>query len=72
MKRDRDTLREVGEALHGPLWQSGLARDLKVAIRTVQRWVKGDSAIPDGAWADIAALCKARGDALRRWAERLG
>lgn len=71
MKRDRDTLRKVGEALHGSLWQSGLARDLGVAIRTMQRWVKGDFDIPDGIWPEIAAICEKRDAALRRWAERL-
>lgn len=72
MKRDRDTLREVGEALYGPLWQSVLSRELKIADRTMRRWAGGQFPVPEGVWAQIATLCSTRGDALRRWAERLG
>jgi hypothetical protein len=72
VNKDRETLRLVGEALYGPLWQSPLARNLGVADRTVRRWVAGDFAIPDGIWPEIAAICQKRGAALAKWAERLG
>lgn len=57
-------LREAGEALYGPRWQSDLARDLRVSDRTVRRWDAGQNEIPAGVWADLRALLKARGLAL--------
>lgn len=66
-----DHLNAVGTALYGPLWQSQLARDLDVAVRTVQRWAGGDFDIPEGVWADIAKLCKVRGAELAKWEKRL-
>jgi hypothetical protein len=70
--RDRETLQAVGEALYGPLWQSDLARELGVAIRTVQRWGAGHFEIPDRIWPEVAAICAKRGAALQAWAKRLG
>jgi hypothetical protein len=64
MKPDRSTVRIVGETLYGELWQSPLARDLPVAVRTMQRWVSGDFEIPRGVWAELASLCQARGAKL--------
>ena len=67
-----DDLRQVGELLYGPRWQSDLARDLGVAGRTVRRWVAGDAEISD----DVAGrLADQVADRLRRLtdlAERLG
>jgi hypothetical protein len=57
-------LREAGEALYGPRWQSDLARDLKVSDRTVRRWDAGANDIPAGVWLELRALLKARGLAL--------
>lgn len=57
-------LREAGEALYGPRWQSDLARDLNVSDRTVRRWDAGQNEIPAGVWADLRGLLKARGLAL--------
>jgi hypothetical protein len=62
--RDSDTLRHAGEALFGPLWQSELARELGIALRTLQRWAAGSYPIPAGIWLEIAALARARGDKL--------
>lgn len=67
-----DHLRAVGEALYGPSWQTPLAEALEVADRTMRRWVAGDTAIPEGIWADIAKLCHARGAELEKWAKKLG
>lgn len=57
----RDELRAAGETLHGPRWQSALARDLGVADRTVRRWLAGK--LPIGIWAakSISNLLAARG-----------
>jgi len=57
-------LREAGEALYGPRWQSDLARDLKVSDRTVRRWDAGSNEIPPGVWPELRALLRARGLAL--------
>jgi|GEM_PF-1543762 hypothetical protein len=55
-------LRRSGEALYGERWQAPLARDLGVALRTVQRWTAGDHPIPPGVWRDLCALLTARAD----------
>lgn len=71
MKRNAETLREIGEAFYGPLWQSELARELAVATRTVQRWAAGEFNIPDGVWGELATLARARGQALTALAAEL-
>ena len=48
-------LRQLGEALYGPRWQSDLARDLGVSDRTVRRWVGGQPS-PHGAVDDLYRL----------------
>lgn len=53
-------LRDVGEALYGSQWQTGLARDLGVAERTVRRWKTGKSRMPEGLWDDIGTLLNER------------
>ncbi len=35
-------LREIGEALYGPCWQTNLARALPVNVRSVRRWLTGE------------------------------
>lgn len=55
-----DLLREAGEALYGPLWQSELARALEVSDRTVRRWAAGDASIPAGVWPEIRDLAQSR------------
>lgn len=47
-------LREIGEALDGPSWQTPLAARLGVAVRTVQRWTSGSSPMPDGLASELA------------------
>lgn len=59
-----DLLREAGEALYGPRWQSDLARDLGKSDRTVRRWDAETHEVPAGEWPKIRALLKARGAAL--------
>lgn len=55
---------EVGEALYGPRWQSDLARDLKVADRTMRRWVAGDVQPPPSVWGELLAIADERHRAL--------
>ena len=38
-------LREIGEKLFGPRWQTPLARALPVSARTVRYWLAGKRAI---------------------------
>lgn len=66
-----DLLREAGECLYGPRWQSDLARDLRVSDRTVRRWDAGDNEIPAGVWADLRALIRERSLALARMRRKL-
>lgn len=66
-----DHLNAVGAALYGPLWQSQLARDLDINLRTMQRWATGEFNIPEGIPGEIAKLCKARGAELAKWEKRL-
>ena len=55
-----ELLRNAGEALYGSRWQAALARDLGVALRTVQRWDAGDRGIPDTLAAELVELLKTR------------
>ena len=64
-------LAEAGEALYGPRWQSELARDLDVSIRTMQRWAAGDSTPPVGVWADLQQLAGKRAALLLALVPRL-
>ena len=60
---DANLLRQAGEALYGPRWQTDLARDLEVADRTVRRWaISGD--IPPRVWGEIRKLLRERGAAI--------
>lgn len=53
-------IRRAGEALYGPRWQSELARDFKIADRTMRRWVDGSSDVPDGVYLELLSLCNER------------
>lgn len=53
-------LRDLGEALYGPRWQSDLSRDLAVSDRTMRRWVAGSDDLPSGVAADLLRLCNER------------
>ncbi len=53
-------LRETGEALYGPRWQSDLSRDLAVSDRTMRRWAAGTDDLPLGVAADLLSLCDQR------------
>lgn len=55
----RDLLVQTGEALFGEQWQSALARELDVAVRSVQRWTAGERDVPD-VRAELRDLVTAR------------
>lgn len=62
---DREILERVGLALYGAQWQSPLARDLGVAIRTLTRWHTGAFRPPD-LTGELLALCEGRGLEIAR------
>ena len=64
-------LSDVGKALYGPRWQSELARDLGVSIRTMQRWAAGSSGLPKGLYVDLLRLTQERAASLDALAPRL-
>lgn len=58
-----ERLRRLASAVYGTDWQAQLSRDAGVNPRTVRRWARGDSRIPD----DIEPLLLSMGQ--RRIAE---
>jgi hypothetical protein len=62
---------ESGEALYGPRWQSELARDLDVSIRTMQRWAAGTNDVPTGLYVDLLRLTLKRAAVLDALAYKL-
>lgn len=49
-------LKRVGVALYGSLWQSELARDLRLTDRTIRRWLTHESEIPQQYVLDVLEL----------------
>lgn len=66
------TFRETGEALFGPTWQTELARQLDVAVRTVQRWASGERGIPLTLCWELSELCQTRARALLKISKTIG
>lgn len=58
-------LYRVAGTLYGDRWQSALARELGVAVRTVQRWHARHSPIPDGIWPELDQLLARRTEDIR-------
>jgi len=56
----RNLITTIGEVLYGATWQSNLARDLNVNIRTVQRWATGETNLPKAVLGDIIAVATSR------------
>jgi len=57
-------LKDTGEVLYGPLWQSQLARDMNMSDRHMRRLVSGTANIKPGMYADLVRLCKERATAI--------
>lgn len=64
-------LKDTGEALYGPRWQSDLARDLDVSDRTMRRWAAGAGNLPPGVAMDLLRLCQSRAAQLGDLCDRL-
>lgn len=57
-------LKDAGEVLYGPRWQSQMARDLNVSDRTVRRWAQGAVVPKKGHYLDLIRVAKDRVMAL--------
>lgn len=64
-------LRDAGEALYGPQWQSQLARDLGMSDRHMRRLAAGAADLSPGMAADIWRLCEERAALLDDVIERI-
>lgn len=64
-------LRDAGEALYGPRWQSDLARDLNVSDRTMRRWLSGADDLPPGVAMDLWRISYERSVLLDDLLDRL-
>lgn len=64
-------LKDAGEALYGPRWQSDLAKDLGVSDRTIRRWASGADDLPSGVALDLWRICLERSADLDDVIERL-
>ena len=62
-------LRDAGEALYGPRWQTELSRDLGISDRTTRRWLAGD--MPPGVAIDLLRLCQERVQTLDKLVQHL-
>lgn len=56
MSLDRDRLYALATPVYGPEWQSALARERGVNVRTVQRWAKDGIAKPETAIGIVSYL----------------
>ena len=59
-------LRATGAAIYGVNWQTPLARDLDIALRTIQRWENGEREPPETLVADLCALLAKHRDKIDR------
>lgn len=64
-------LRDVGEGLYGPRWQSNIAHDLGVSDRTIRRWASGVDDVPPGVYMDLLRIVVERQSDLDLIVERL-
>jgi hypothetical protein len=55
-----DLFKDACEMLYGPGWQSALARELEVSVRTVHRWARGKAVMPTGLDGHLLHKCKGR------------
>lgn len=53
-------IHRIGEALYGPRWQSELAREKGINLRTMQRWAAGQSDAPPSLFIELADDIDAR------------
>lgn len=66
-----DDLADAGRLLYGERWRSALARDIRVADRTLDRWMAGTSPMPADLAENLRALLDARGVAIAAWLDQM-
>jgi hypothetical protein len=64
-------LRDAGEALYGPRWQTELARDLHASEHLVRHWVSGADDVPRKIELALLRLCMERANAVNGILRRL-
>jgi hypothetical protein len=64
-------LRDAGEALYGPRWQTDLARDLEASEQLVRQWVSGVDDVPREIELALLRLCMERANAVNGILRRL-
>ena len=57
-------LRRIGPALWGDNWRGDMARAVKVRRDTIDGWVSGKTAVPDGVMDDLDRMVRDRRDVL--------
>jgi hypothetical protein len=58
-------LRDIGEGLYGPRWQTDLSNAISVSDRSMRRWLAGEDPVPPGVWGDVRLLVQSRWINLR-------
>lgn len=72
VSRDINGLRQAGEQLFGPQWQTPLANALNLSdARRIREWLSGERRIPSGVWNDLRRLASERGFAALAVADGL-
>jgi hypothetical protein len=64
-------LRNIGENLYGPRWQTELSNAISVSDRSMRRWLAGEDLIPRGVWGDLRLLVQSRWIDLRELEDQL-
>ena len=64
-------LKDAGEALYGPRWQSDLARYLNITTNTMRRWLVGTNDLSPFIAEQLSLICQERAALLDDVAERL-
>lgn len=61
---DMTLLRDTGEALYGPRWQSDIARDLEMSDRHVRRLASGAAELTPGMAEELLIIAEERATQL--------
>lgn len=76
MRDNNERLRELGEALFGPRWQTDVSRALGVTDRTVRDWVSGKTEVRDRILVELLAHARERerelGEIIDRIEDEIG
>lgn len=70
MKRDGDSLEQIGIMLFGQDWQQPMADALGVNDRLIRRG-RADQELPEGIWQDLGRLMRQRAQELQLGADTI-